>query len=86
MPLQGGSEVLQPMAPAAPDALCTAEAAPDGTPIAQVAKYCRVFEANVGNKRITLQQELYTRQALQADGTPTKEGPKICKIKMQLLS
>ena len=48
--------------------------------------YCRVFEANVGNKRITLKQELYTRQALQADGTPTKEGPKICKIKMQLLS
>jgi hypothetical protein len=61
--------------------------APTARPsLAQVAKYCRVFEANVGNKRITLKQELYTRQALQADGTPTKEGPKICKIKMQLLS
>ena len=81
---------MQPMAPAAPDALCTAEAGPDGTPQprpgGQVKPYCRVFEANVGNKRITLKQELYTRQALQADGTPTKEGPKICKIKMQLLS
>jgi acyl-CoA reductase-like NAD-dependent aldehyde dehydrogenase len=81
---------VQPMGPEAPDGLCAAQVGPGGSARSKVFKYSRVFEAKfVGEdgqaKLITLRQELYTRHELQPDGSLARAGPKICRIKMQLV-
>ena len=67
-----------------------AQVGPGGSARSKVFKYSRVFEAKVVGKDgqaklITLRQEVYTRHELKPDGSLARVGPKICRIKMQLV-